>query len=93
MLLFMRMQLISIGCCIRKKTIFLEVLRYVIVYKLWIKEGDEGSKFFFNFLKKKVVVEKKIGLCRAHGSLEENPTNICSMFSDHFQNIFLASIM
>jgi hypothetical protein len=54
----------------------------------WIQEGDEGCKFFFDFLKKKVVADRVLGLCRDDGTLEENPTGIRGMFSGHFQNIF-----
>jgi len=41
-----------------------------------IQEGDDGLKFFFNFLKKNVVLDRILGLCRDDGSLEENPTDI-----------------
>lgn len=56
----------------------------------WIQEGDEGSKFFFSFLKKKVVADRVLGLCRVDGSLEEDPTKIQGMFGDHFQNMFFS---
>jgi hypothetical protein len=48
----------------------------------WIQEGDKGSgsKFFFDFLKKKVVVDKVLALCRPNGSLQEDPAEIKSMF-------------
>jgi hypothetical protein len=36
----------------------------------WIQKRDEGSKFFFDFLKKKVVADRVFGLCIANGSLE-----------------------
>lgn len=42
----------------------------------WIQEGNEGSKFFFDFLNKKVVVDKVLGLHRVDGSMEEDPTKI-----------------
>jgi hypothetical protein len=28
----------------------------------WIQEGNEGSKFFFDFLKRKVVTDRVLGL-------------------------------
>ena len=28
----------------------------------WIREGDEGSKFYFNFLKRKLMSDRVIGL-------------------------------
>ena len=53
----------------------------------WIQEGKKSSKFFLNLLEKKVLVDKVIGDCRSDGSLEENPTKIRAMFSNHSQNI------
>lgn len=42
----------------------------------WIQEGDEGSKFYFIFLKNKVVVDIVLGLHPNDGSLEEDPSKI-----------------
>jgi hypothetical protein len=50
--------------------------------------GRWGSKFFFDFLKKKVVVDRVLGLARLDGSLEEDLVEIRGMFGIHFQNIF-----
>ena len=33
----------------------------------WIQEGNEGSKFFFDFLKRKVVTYRVLGLGREDG--------------------------
>jgi hypothetical protein len=33
----------------------------------WIQEGNEGSKFFFDFLKRKVVTDRVLGLGREDG--------------------------
>lgn len=38
-------------------------------------------------------MDRVIGLCRVDGSLDENPTNIQGMLSDHFQKIFSANPM
>ena len=53
-----------------------------------IKEGDEGYKFFFNFINKKEVVNLIIGHYQDDGSLKDNSIDIQGMFRDHFQNIF-----
>lgn len=53
----------------------------------WLQDGDEGFKFFFNFLKRKVVADRVLGLHRADGSLAEDPTEVKDMFGLHFQNI------
>lgn len=54
----------------------------------WIQEGDEVSKIVFDFLKKKVIVDKMLWIHRDDGSLEEDPFGIRGMFSGHFKNIF-----
>jgi hypothetical protein len=54
----------------------------------WIREGDEGSKFYFDFLKKMVVVDRVLGLHRVDESLVEDPTKIKGMFGLHFQFFF-----
>lgn len=46
----------------------------------WIQEGDEGSKFFFSFLKRKVAADRVIGLRRGDGSITEDPAEIKDMF-------------
>jgi hypothetical protein len=53
-----------------------------------IQKGDEGFKFFFDFLKKKVIANRVLGLQRADGSLVEDQKNIRGMFGDHFHNCF-----
>ena len=53
----------------------------------WIQEGNEGSKFFFDFLKRKVVTDKVLGLWREDGIFEDNQIEIWDMFSCHFKNI------
>ena len=53
----------------------------------WINEGYEGSELFSDFIKKKVVSNIVLGLCREDGSLEEDPSMILGMFNDHFQNM------
>ena len=45
----------------------------------WIKEGDEGSKLYFDFLKQKVVVNKVLGLPQVDGSLVEDPFEVQGM--------------
>jgi len=40
----------------------------------WIQEGDEGSKFYFDFLKRKVAADRVLGLRRSDGSLAEDPS-------------------
>jgi hypothetical protein len=54
----------------------------------WIQERDEGSKFYFDFLKKKVGANKVLGLCRVDGSLAKYPSEVRGMLNSHFQNIF-----
>jgi hypothetical protein len=49
-----------------------------------IREGNESSKFFFDFLKKMVVVNQSA----YDGSLKEDPSKIQGMFRGHFRNIF-----
>jgi hypothetical protein len=57
-------------------------------YKLQcIKEGDESSKFYFDFLKKKIVANRVLSLCRVGGSLDEDPSKV-NMSDLHFHNIF-----
>lgn len=41
----------------------------------WINEGNEGCKFYFDFLKQKVVAERVLGLCWVDGSLAEDPVD------------------
>jgi hypothetical protein len=53
----------------------------------WIKEGYEGSKFYFEFLKRKLVADRVLSLHTIEGSLVEDPTKVKDMFGFHFQNI------
>lgn len=54
----------------------------------WIKEGHKGFKFCVDFLKRKVVDNKVLGLFRDNVSLVEDPIKVEGMFGLHFQNIF-----
>jgi hypothetical protein len=48
-----------------------------VKYRLqWIQKGIEGSKFFLDLLKRKVVFDKVLGLCIEDGTLEEKPLEI-----------------
>jgi hypothetical protein len=53
-----------------------------------IQVGDEPSKFYFGFLKRKNNVDRVTSLCRHDGSLGEDSSQIKNMFGLHFQNIF-----
>jgi hypothetical protein len=54
----------------------------------WIQEGNQGSKLYFDFLKRKVVVNRVLGLHRVNGYLVEDLAKVKGMISSHFQNIF-----
>jgi len=54
----------------------------------WIQEGYDGSKLYFDFLKRKVGLDKMFGLHRVDGTF----AYIKCMFSMHFHNIFYPSI-
>jgi hypothetical protein len=71
----------------RRRSILLEGLKSELDYK-WIQEGDEGSKFFFDFLKRKVVADRFLVYAERMGLLRRTQQEIQGMFSDHFQNIF-----
>jgi hypothetical protein len=51
-------------------------------------EGNEGSKFYFDFLKRKFIANKVLDLHRVDGYLVEDLGEVKGMFSFHFQNIF-----
>jgi hypothetical protein len=42
----------------------------------WIQDGDEGSKFFFYFLKRKVVADKVLGCHKDDESFTEDPSKV-----------------
>jgi len=65
-----------------------DLARWVRARLQWIQEGDEVSKLFFDFQKKKVIADRVLGLCRSDGSLEEDLIEIRGLFGDHFHNIF-----
>jgi hypothetical protein len=72
---------------IKDMMIFLGVLGFIHVFS-GIKRGEESSKFYFDFLKRKVVANGMLRLGRLDGSLVEGPSKVKGMFSSHFQNSF-----
>jgi len=55
----------------------------------WIKESDEPSNIYFDFLKRKNASERIMDLKHPNGVLIKGLTKIEEMFRVHFQNIFV----
>jgi hypothetical protein len=47
------------------------------------------SKFYFDFLKRKLVVDWVLSIRQANDSLAKDPFEIKGMFNSHFQTILL----
>ncbi|XP_057873595.1 uncharacterized protein LOC131079610 [Cryptomeria japonica] len=55
----------------------------------WIKDGDRGTKFFFQYLKHKHKMEHISAIKSASGILQTSQTDIMQTFYEHFKNLFI----